>query len=559
MFSELARTLLSLFRTNAAQHALSSNRSHAEPEPMTAGFFIANPSPAGPAGVVNGLPGALHGIAGPGAATGFEALLAAFFGNQAAGTATAQAALLSGKPGLVKAGVGAPDPAKGANDNSDDDAKTTDGAVADKGQTISAEAQALAALMATPLTPSAAQAGVTVAADTAKTGASAATAATFASQKLFSQVGGKDQTAAEPAASALAAAADAATLAKDQAVAPDPKAGLAKPGAPVVPANGPTSGATGTAAAPKAAEPVAAPYAPPVAARTEVAAATPPVPLPADATAPAESAADLAAVEAAATAPQAAAPIKPKDLPASHATDRSDNTHRTTADPPAIDGAAATSAIRHPVTQVAPVAARTGDQPDAGARAEIADTKLAKTDETGAASQATAAAPADHTAQAGPTAAAARATPETVASLAAQILKKADGRTTRFDVELHPADLGRVDVRLEIGAQGRMTAAMSFENPQAAAELRGRAHELQRALEQAGFDVSGGLSFDVAGDRGQGGQNLAGQQQQPDGGGASRGRAFQAALQSAGDTTAAAISGAVYGQGRTTSGVDIRI
>ena len=165
---------------------------------------------------------------------------------------------------------------------------------------------------------------------------------------------------------------------------------------------------------------------------------------------------------------------------------------------------------------------------------------------------------ADHSAQATATTAA-RATPETVSSLAAQILRKADGRTSRFDVELHPADLGRVDVRLEISATGRMTAAMSFENPQAAAELRGRAHELQAALERAGFDVSGGLTFDVAGDQGQGGQNLAGQQQQPDGGGASRGRAFQAALQSAGDTTAAAHSAAVYGQSRTTSGVDIRI
>ena len=525
---------------------------------MTAGFFIANPSPAGPAGIVTG---ALHGVAGPGAATGFEALLAAFFGNQAAGTATAQTALLSGKPGPVKATAGAASPALGANDNTDDDTKAADGKAADKGQTISAEAQALAALMATPTAPSPVQTGAPVGAETPKTGGSAPAAAAFASQKLFTQVGGKDQAAADQAATALAAGADATTLAKDAATVPDPKAGLTKPGAPAPPANGPTSSATGPAAAPKPAEPVAAPYTPPAPAKTEAAAITAPLPVPADLIQRATPAADLVAIEAAATAPEAATPIKAKDLPASHAADRLDTPHRNSSDPPVVDGSAATPVIRHPVTPVAPVVAKTGDQVDTGAKAEIADAKVAKAEETGSTGQAMPAAPADHTAQAGPAATtAARATPETVASLAAQILKKADGRTTRFDVELHPADLGRVDVRLEIGAQGRMTAAMSFENPQAAAELRGRAHELQRALEQAGFDVSGGLSFDVAGDPGQGGQNLAQQQQQqPDGGGASRGRAFQAALQSAGDINAAAISGAFNGQGRTTSGVDIRI
>ena len=72
---------------------------------------------------------------------------------------------------------------------------------------------------------------------------------------------------------------------------------------------------------------------------------------------------------------------------------------------------------------------------------------------------------------------------------------------------------------------------MSFDTPQAAAELKARSGELQQALEQSGFDLSGGMSFDVAGDRGQGGQA---QNQQPEAGAAFRGRAFQAAL----DTTA---------------------
>ena len=150
--------------------------------------------------------------------------------------------------------------------------------------------------------------------------------------------------------------------------------------------------------------------------------------------------------------------------------------------------------------------------------------------------------------------AAVRGGPETVATLAAQILKKLDSRTTRFDMELDPAGLGRVDVRLEVNAHGRVTATMAFDNPQAAAELRGRANELTRALEQAGFDVSGGLSFDVAGDSGQPGQNRTQDQSNPP---AWRGRAFQAALDGAADADLAA--GALQLRRPLLSGVDIKI
>ena len=97
-----------------------------------------------------------------------------------------------------------------------------------------------------------------------------------------------------------------------------------------------------------------------------------------------------------------------------------------------------------------------------------------------------------------------RATSETVAALAVQAARKLDDGITRFDLELNPADLGRVDVRLEIDSAGRVRAAFSFETPHSARELSRRADDLQRSLETAGFDLSGGLSFDVAGDRSQG-------------------------------------------------------
>lgn len=83
-----------------------------------------------------------------------------------------------------------------------------------------------------------------------------------------------------------------------------------------------------------------------------------------------------------------------------------------------------------------------------------------------------------------------RATVETTAQIAAQILKKLDGRSTRFDMALTPEDLGRVDVSMEIDSDGRLTARLAFDNPAAATDLRGRADELRRQLQEAGFQLS---------------------------------------------------------------------
>ncbi len=145
-----------------------------------------------------------------------------------------------------------------------------------------------------------------------------------------------------------------------------------------------------------------------------------------------------------------------------------------------------------------------------------------------------------------------RGSPQTVANLTAQIVKKLDARQTEFDVQLHPAGLGKVDVRVAIGSDGKMSAALSFDSPRAAAELKSRANELQQALEQSGFDLSGGMSFDVANG---GGQNGQAQQQQADNGAVFRGRAFQSAL----DTVDAAPAPQLIPQRSALSGVDIRI
>lgn len=95
-----------------------------------------------------------------------------------------------------------------------------------------------------------------------------------------------------------------------------------------------------------------------------------------------------------------------------------------------------------------------------------------------------------------------RGAPETVAKLAAGILDKLEGQATRFDLQLDPHGLGKVDVSVEIGADGKLTAQLGFDSAVGLSELRGRAQELRTALEQAGFNLAeGALSFDFSGDR----------------------------------------------------------
>jgi flagellar hook-length control protein FliK len=89
-----------------------------------------------------------------------------------------------------------------------------------------------------------------------------------------------------------------------------------------------------------------------------------------------------------------------------------------------------------------------------------------------------------------------RATVETTVHLAAQITRRLDGRSTRFEMGLTPEGLGRVDVSLDIDSGGQLTARLAFDNPLAATELRGKADELRRELQDAGFTIAhDGLDF----------------------------------------------------------------
>jgi Meckel syndrome type 1 protein len=68
--------------------------------------------------------------------------------------------------------------------------------------------------------------------------------------------------------------------------------------------------------------------------------------------------------------------------------------------------------------------------------------------------------------------------------------QKMTGGSTRFDVQLNPAGLGRVDVAVSIDAKGLMSAALTFEKPEAASLMGERSAELQKSLADAGFTLS---------------------------------------------------------------------
>ncbi|WP_339870719.1 flagellar hook-length control protein FliK [uncultured Brevundimonas sp.] len=79
---------------------------------------------------------------------------------------------------------------------------------------------------------------------------------------------------------------------------------------------------------------------------------------------------------------------------------------------------------------------------------------------------------------------------EATAQLAAQIIRRLDARSTRFEMALTPDNLGRVDVSLDIDEHGRLAARLAFDNPAAALDMKGRVDELRRQLEAAGFHLA---------------------------------------------------------------------
>ncbi|MBI3419079.1 MAG: flagellar hook-length control protein FliK [Proteobacteria bacterium] len=68
----------------------------------------------------------------------------------------------------------------------------------------------------------------------------------------------------------------------------------------------------------------------------------------------------------------------------------------------------------------------------------------------------------------------------------------------RFDLQLHPADLGKVDIRLEINQDGLVRATVTADNPATYDLLQKDSRALEKVLEQAGLQTdAGSLSFNL--------------------------------------------------------------
>jgi flagellar hook-length control protein FliK len=140
--------------------------------------------------------------------------------------------------------------------------------------------------------------------------------------------------------------------------------------------------------------------------------------------------------------------------------------------------------------------------------------------------------------------------PVPVSGLALEIAASVKSGKSRFEIRLDPADLGRIDVRIDIDRNGQVTSHLTVEKPETLSMLRQDAPQLQRALDDAGLKTGdGGLQFSLR-DQSSSGQN-SGNDASPN---------AQRLVISEEDTIPAAVAGRSYGRALgPTSGVDIRV
>ena len=134
--------------------------------------------------------------------------------------------------------------------------------------------------------------------------------------------------------------------------------------------------------------------------------------------------------------------------------------------------------------------------------------------------------------------------------LALEIAVSARSGKSRFEIRLDPAELGRIDVRIDVDRNGQVTSHLTVERPETLSMLRQDAPQLQRQLDDAGFKTGdGGLQFSLR-DQSSSGQND----------GRETSRNAQRLIVRDEDAIPAAVAGRSYGRMLgSSSGVDIRV
>ena len=75
------------------------------------------------------------------------------------------------------------------------------------------------------------------------------------------------------------------------------------------------------------------------------------------------------------------------------------------------------------------------------------------------------------------------------ARLAKDIARQASNGSRRFEIRMDPPELGKVEVRLEIGADKKAHAILLAERPETLNDLKQAARALERALSESGLDL----------------------------------------------------------------------
>jgi flagellar hook-length control protein FliK len=137
-----------------------------------------------------------------------------------------------------------------------------------------------------------------------------------------------------------------------------------------------------------------------------------------------------------------------------------------------------------------------------------------------------------------------------LSGVAIEIAANVKSGKSSFEIRLDPADLGRIDVRVQIDQNGQVTSHLTVEKPETLSMLRQDAPQLQQALNDAGLKTdSGGLQFSLR-DQSSSGQN-SGNDSNPN---------AQRLIISDEDAVPAAVAGRSYGRSLGSSGgVDIRV
>ena len=85
-----------------------------------------------------------------------------------------------------------------------------------------------------------------------------------------------------------------------------------------------------------------------------------------------------------------------------------------------------------------------------------------------------------------------------LSGLAVEIAASAHSGKTSFDVRLDPADLGRIDVRINVDRNGQVTSHLTVEKPETLTMLQQDAPQLRQSLDDAGLKTgNGGLQFSL--------------------------------------------------------------